>query len=229
MSFYDSSLLNKGHLPSERDKRRLFWRDDMENYKVSKWSLEETGTLLRYINSSIPAFEGDYVLDCYNPDANLCAVKAEFGPFNRSQKHSVECRWYIPSGTQITTIGIIQYLGMLDPAGDVLTAFAQYVFSQQRWRVWIPGGAVASIERSLEPLDPETWNYLKVIVDWPNKTYDKLVTNSLDSDISIHSLWQRTWAVGTYQGVYRLVLWMSTDNPGDHVYFDDVRIYLNEE
>jgi hypothetical protein len=218
-SLYQASLD-----PSEREVRRLFWRDDMENYNVCKWTPGwPGGQVVGYVNTPISAFEGDYVLRANHPTADAYEIKSpRFGCF-KPQKTGLELRWWYDATTRRFDVG--QFF--LSPDGVRLLR-AVVSWNEGKWTYRGPTGAYLDILGGSEALVADSWNYLKIIVDWENRRYHRLITNFLDLDLTT-VLPDPTLSASTYPAGQFFVLWgvykTAVNQPS---YVDDVRIYLNE-
>ena len=222
--------------PSEREFRRLFWRDDMENYTTCKWRpTAGTGTV-QYVNAAvapapynnIPAFEGDYILEVYDATIGLAGaqLRLALGRLSLEQKVSIEYRWLKQLNTPLCyEVGVEQNFG-LPTVPSVLNAYIQYNFTTQYWRLRNAAGNLQNIVRDLG-VSAGIWNYLKVVVDLQNRVYDRLITTELDVDLRAYAIGLQAW--GAISGLYQPILYHQTTNPGDELYYDDFRVYLNEE
>ena len=200
-------------LPSERAIRRLFWRDDMENYTTIKWTSYLGPTVPTYVNNVIAAFEGDYVLRLVAAGTGG-SVYINFGALIPN-KHEYEVRWWHHAG-------INQNYIIMD--NRAMRGSISYYPVPNIWR-YIPsfGGAEIDIAGSTEAIRNDTWNYLKVEVDWGAGAITRLVTNLLDLTVNLP-----VYAFPIDAGISQVVLGANGTAPLT-AYFDDFRIYLNLE
>lgn len=202
--------------PTERSVRRLFWRDNMEDYPVNKWLLL-TG-VPKYV-TDIPAFEGDYVLSLNNPVGEYADCRVQFGMFP-NLKNSVELAWYkdpnlrrvwleidIRNGSVIRRVGVCWNK-------DV-----------DRWEYGTSTGTYTAVPGGGEKIDSYTWNYLRLVGDWKNNVYSRLMTTGLDIDMSGIPMASNP----STDCFSRVVLGKLSWGVNQPAYFDDVRVYLNEE
>lgn len=216
--------------PSEREKNRLFWRDDMENYKVVKWEIYPANTVAKYINT-VRAFEGNYVLSISNPTDNYCEVYRKFGSLKKEQKTAYEVRWFYRTCLQHITFAMVR-------CGQVVTeglwAWIRWMTIRSDghpgWKYYDSNKGIEDVPGGIEYLDVSTWNYCKLIADWDNGIYDRLITNNLDIDLSSLSLPLRK--ITETQGQFRIhvnpSILAGTPLPYP-TYVDDARLYINVE
>lgn len=217
--------------PSERTVRRLFWRDDMEGYTTMRWSPQyPADVVMAYINS-VAAFEGDYVLRVQSPSEIYCECLVKFGCIKKEQKTSFEMRWHKRPNTQLG--GLVDQIRVPTSMADGYKARLYWDALRTGGAGWLyrdAGGVNRPIPDADEVIHDDTWNYLKIVVDWENNRYYRLVTNLLDLDISNLAL-QRTVLPVIAPGIFIVVLGFGalfgTATPYPH-YVDDCRIYLNE-
>jgi hypothetical protein len=216
-SLYQASLD-----PSEREVRRLFWRDDMENYNVCKWIPSyPVGGTVAYVNTPISAFEGDYVLRANHPTATYYdIVSPTFGCF-KPQKMSCEMRWWKDATTRHTGMAMFYR----PTTGVQLRSGIRW---EGRWQYLNVAGNYEDIPGGSEAIIDDSWNYLKIMVDWENRRYSRLITNFLDLDLTTvlpdPTLPVLTGTLGQFYIV--LFFWKTAVNQPSYV--DDVRLYLNE-
>jgi hypothetical protein len=231
------TFLAGGMIPSldasEREVRRLFWRDDMENYNVCKWTpFWPAGVAVGYVNTPISAFEGDYVLRANHPTEIYYEVMSpRFGCF-KPQKTGLELRWWYDATTVALNVG--QFYLSPDGARQFRAVIR---WSNGVWWYWSSTGAYVNIPGGSEALVSDSWNYLKIIVDWENRRYDRLITNFLDLDLTKvlpDPTLRAPWGMGLNPeisialGQFYVVLGFSKTAVNQPSYVDDVRLYLNE-
>lgn len=218
--------------PSERTYRRLFWRDNMENYTVTKWTAGfPTGTVVSYVNN-LPieggAFEGNYVLSVQHPTNTHCECRIRFGCF-KLQKTAFEMKWYLRSGLEAG--GYISQLRCESNASDTLNGMIRWNRNRedgtQGWEYRGKEGVFLSIPHATEYIRDNTWNYVKITIDWENGIFYRLITNLLDIDLSELHLRTITDVIG-----YSSIVLCFDITPGTTLpyasYVDDTRLYLNE-
>lgn len=208
--------------PSEREVRRLLWRDDMENYVFNKWSTMIMGTSIpAYVNNEIPAFEGDSVLSIRDPASTASSVGVGFGLLPKV-KNSVELRWYKNASLRTMVLYFHLYDGVYDRACDI--RWSSY---DNRWEYRGSDGGFDNYPAlgGGEKIGNDTWNYLKLIGDFENNRYSRLITTGLDVDMSSIPLYTVPSAETPWTNLSLIVNAVAPNTPG---YFDDVRIYLNE-
>jgi len=219
--------------PSERDVRRLFWRDDMENYNTVKWDPLGNATVA-YVNNAPPAgaFEGDYVLRIQNAVSPHIEAHVRFGCF-KAQKIGFEMRWFKDAISYNS--GFVE---LIRCERDINIAIRGVLFwtttrgdGTPGWRYYDSMGNIIDIPGATEYILDDTWNYVKVIIDWEKGTFHRLVTNLLDLDLSSLSLLSLSdvgyWHGGA--GHFRVVVIFDCLGAGPWVqYIDDARLYLNE-
>jgi hypothetical protein len=217
-SLYQASLD-----PSEREVRRLFWRDDMENYNVCKWTPGFNNPTVAYVNTPIAAFEGDYVLRAVAAAFNYYEIMSpRFGCF-KPQKTGLELRWWYDATSRWIDVG--QFY--LSP-DSVRLLRAVIGWHEGKWCYRNPAGPTVDLPGGSEALVADSWNYLKIIVDWENRRYDRLISNFLDLDLTT-VLPDPTLSVSTYSaGQFFVLLGFLKTAVNQPSYVDDVRIYLNE-
>jgi len=217
--------------PSERTVGRLFWRDDMEKYNVVKWGrIFPANTQVQYINT-VAAYEGDYVLSISNPTDHYCEASTKFGALKKEQKTAYEVRWFYRSGLMHITFAQVR-CGQV--AADGLWAWIRWIYSRSDghpgWIYYDPSGVIADLPGGIEYIDVDTWNYCRLVADWDNEIYDRLITNNLDIDLSSLSLPLRT--VTETPGHFRIHVnpaTLATVALPYPIYVDDARLYLNVE
>lgn len=215
--------------PSERETRTLFWRDDMENYTTMKWVPHWTGNILDYVNT-VRAFEGDYVLRFRMPTARHAGARTLFGRINKG-KIAFEVRWLMDRRLiESLVVSIIN--GPI--TGDAYQyAGVSYDTIENRWLYRGAALALLPISGGEEYIGGNTagtlsWNYLKLIVDFENNFYEKLITNSLNIDLKTLDYTIPTDIADWTRGLTFFLLVGHVLANGDPVYFDDARIYVNE-
>jgi hypothetical protein len=215
---------------SEREVKRLFWRDDMEDYTVMRW-VEADGdpnTVLSYVNNEIPAFEGDYVLKVVNPVALACAVHTRFFGMLPRKINAFEIRWWRP--TQLTHMEF--FLVSNNGVGTRFFAGVRFNAAKRAWEYRSTGNVWHDIPNSAQTIAEESWNTLRLLADFQNYRYHRLLCNELDVDfaslnIPLQSEADVTW--GEYGwGLSYVGLRARHEVAGIADYFDDARIYLNE-
>lgn len=227
----NESLKNYVLDPSERVKKRLFWRDDMEGYATCKWSGIYGGSVASYVNNAtvgaqaVSAFEGDYYLQVINTSDNYAQAGLTCGLATiPSGIHAAEIRW-LKSGLNHTIAEL--FLVRSDIALTEIVAGIRYYASANKWRYYASNGAWLEIPDSEEAIHNLSWNYVKIVVDFSNNVYRRLVTTKLDIDLSSLNLSLREETVGgNGYSTFRVGAQVTANNP---VFFDDARIYLDEE
>lgn len=219
---------------SEREVRRLFWRDDMEDYSIMRWFPQTPADVeMAYVNS-VAAFEGDYVLRVQSPTNVHCECGVRFGCIKKEQKTSFEMRWH---KRPLTEHG--GYVGQIRSPNIIADGYkAMLCWSALRmggagcagWEYRDVNGVIQSIPNADEVIRDDTWNYLKIVINWENNRFYRLVTNLLELDISNLALQKTTHPVlepGTFTVLLGFGALSGTTTPYPH-YVDDCRIYLNE-
>lgn len=225
MSFYDASKI-KFLGATERERMRLFWRDDMENYKICKWTEYYAVESVSYVQglprakNPISAFEGDWILRIVGSSITPM-VYSRFGALDL-KKHSFEVRWYQDE----TIMSGIRLALLLANKTQRINAEIRYLSMDDRWRCLVKGGNYTTVYQP-DLIGENTWNYLKLIVDFENNRYDRFITNRLDVDLTSHQL-PVAPAATAEQGRLIFQLGGFGETPPT-LYFDDARIYLHEE
>lgn len=218
--------LGVGYEPSERNRKRLYWREDMENYTTPKWypTIDE---VITYINTT-RAFEGDYVLSMQSPTITNISANAYFGAI-KPGIHAVELRWWkAPATAQVWGLRFYN-------SGPVTTdAYIAEALWQESagpgWTYTAENGSETRIPTNLglENIYDNLWNYLYLEADFQNNIYRRLKSNHLDVDLSSLNL-PLYHATGWPRGRFGINLIATTNAPATPVYFDDVRLYLDVE
>lgn len=209
--------------PSERDRRRLFWRDDMENYATMKW-LPGTTEVLTYVNNEIRAFEGDYVLKILHATATRAQAWCGYmGMFPRLI-NAFEVRWWKNSSNDS-----VEFL--LSIANGPLRHFCHFRLvaartANSRWQyASAPSGAWVDVPGGAEVIENNSWNYLSIFGDFLNNRYVRLQTTGLDIDLSPLNLALFSLADTEHYGNVTVVFNQTAINLP--AYSDDARIYFN--
>jgi len=218
--------------PSEREVRRLFWRDDMENYNICKWTPREPGVTVGYVNTAPihGAFEGDYVLRAINPAGTEFNLDTFFGRLPNC-KVSLEARWWKDSHIRWMRLAMDLYDSM---RGYCTVGHLQWAANDERWKYSeafaaknIPGGGGTDFPEGREPIEDDTWNYAKATFDFLSNKYSRLESNGKVIDLTPFNLPLYTFASARKSST-TIVLYVRTDVANQPVYFDDVRVYINE-
>lgn len=217
--------------PSERLLKRLLWRDDMENYTTMKWLAGYPADVeMAYINS-VAAFEGDYVLRVQSPTDTHCECVVRFGCIKKEQKTSFEMRWHKRPSTSLGGfVGQIRSPNNMVDGYKAMLRWSALRTDGSGWEYRGADGVVRPIPNSDEVIRDNTWNYLKIVVDWENNRFYRLITNLLDLDMSNLALQNTVFPVtnpGTFTVILAFTALPGTATPYPH-YVDDCRIYLNE-
>jgi hypothetical protein len=209
---------------SEREVRRLFWRDDMEDYNVCRWTPNwPAGGEVGYVNTPISAFEGDHVLRANHPTEGVYDIMSpRFGCF-KPQKTAFEMRWWYDVYTR-TGGHVAQF--WLPPTG--LGYLAGIRWYNGRWQYEHDYGNFQDIPGGSEALVPDSWNYLKVIVDWENRRFYRLISTFLDLDLTAVLPDPALPLFAAAPGQFYILLGFQKTVANRPSYIDDVRIYLNE-
>lgn len=217
--------------PSERVLRRLFWREDMENYSVVKWIPNDpSDTVISYTNTAPVrgAFEGDYVLSVHHATNRHCETRVNFGCF-RLQKTGFEMRWFKRPGTKYG--GYVGNVRCEDVAAAALKAMVRWTTErddgEEGWEYRDSNSNVIDVPGGKENILNNTWNYVKMIIDWENGTFDRLTTNLLDIDLSGIALETISTGIGQFRILLGFDVLDSVTLPYPS-YVDDTRLYLNE-
>lgn len=234
-SIFSSSGLDKyGMLevcvdPSERLLRTLFWRDDMEAYNQVKWSSNYPTDVLPtlvYVNNEIPAFEGDYVLRTQHATARYFEIVNHFSSF-KEQKIAFEMRWYKRGGSQRIIIGQLRTDNTVSGFSGEIGWVSLRSDDVTGWILVDSTGGVVNLTDAEEVIRNDTWNYMKIIIDWQNHRFHRLITNALDLDLTSYGL----YPTSNTAGMFRILLGFTmsaTVTPPYPCYIDDTRLYLNE-
>lgn len=210
--------------PSEREVKRLFWRDDMENYTRCRWIPGyPVGTEVFYADA-IPAFEGDYVLACQHPtDRFFSCASVYFSQIARNQKVSVELRWY----SRLNIYNFFLGLFNTDRAGSSVYGSVSWNGDRPGWAYEDPNGNVVFITGGEEAIHVDAWNYLRMVLDYEKNSYARIQTNLIDVDLSGLPLRTRPDVAGQSRIAFAVDLRAAAVLPYPF-YVDDVRLYLNE-
>jgi hypothetical protein len=210
--------------PSERDVRRLFWRDDMENYNLCKWRGRHAGSTVAYVNNApwLGAFEGDYVLRMARTDGDRAETEAYFGKIP-DELVSLEVRWWKDFNLQGFRLAIDLYDQSRTPG---VIRYANVQWFPNRWQV-VTGAPEATRDVATEYICDDTWNILKMFVDFSKDTYALIESNGKIIDLRSQNIPIIT-SPSTIQDRTRLVLAPTLKIPGDPAYCDDVRFYIHE-
>jgi len=221
-----AALKAYGVEPSEREKKRLLWRDDMELYTVIRWvdAGASPTTVVSYVNDEIPPFEGDYVLKFIDTAQLFSNVRTHyFGPLPL-KINSFEIRWWrglnlLQMEFYLVTQPITgtRYYGAL--RWNVLTGCWQNRDTALVWN---------DIAGTTETINTETWNYMRMIVDFENLRYHRLISNALD--VNLASLNIPLQVTGfAFDGLSYAGLRAHHSAVNCAAYVDDARIYVRED
>lgn len=218
---------NYGLDSSEREKKRLFWRDDMELYTVIRWLDADASptTVVSYDNDEIPPFEGDYVLKFVDTSRLTTAVRTHyFGPFPRAI-NSFEIRWWRGLNLQqmeffLVTQPItgIRYYGAL--RWNALTGCWQYRDSNYVWH---------DLAGTAETINTLTWNYMRMRIDFQNLRLHHLISNALDVNLVGLAVPLQVDPTFVYDGLAYAGLRGRHNAMNSPCYVDDARIYVRED
>lgn len=207
--------------PSERQKNRLFWRDDMEDYQTCKW-VGNPGDICRYVND-VKAFEGDHVLSLNNLTSVQRIGWVKFGAIAK-EVHAFEVRWWKEAALVNMWIQMVHSSHLVD---EVL--IGRIAFSAACW--WTntgPGGLLEKIKGGEETIRDSSWNYLKFWINFKTGKFYRLKTCALDLDLQPLNLSLAT-SVGWGLGQFYLYVGGEANGVNKPIYFDDARLYLNAE
>jgi hypothetical protein len=218
-SLYQASLD-----PSEREVRRLFWRDDMEDYTVMKWiATDVPNAVLSYVNNEIPAFEGDYVLKTINPADTASQLRTRYFGMLPRKINAFEIRWWRPANLTHMEFFLVSNNGV----DTRYYAGVRWNQATAAWEYRDSGGVWHNIPNSPQTIVEESWNFLRLSADFQNYRFHRLVCNELDLDLASLNIPLES-AVDGFSGLSYVGLRgrHTVANVAD--YFDDARIYLNE-
>lgn len=211
--------------PSERTVRRLFWRDDMENYTTMKWFSLDPNDSLTYVNNPLRgAFEGNYVLRLLDPIDRSVEANALFGRFPLD-KCGFEIRWWLNGN--ITTITFI--IRFFTGTERRVMAISYHNYTPAPWFYVDSGGVEHAIPGAGGAIRGDTWNYTKIVSDFENGRMDALITNETGVeglDLSAYPL--QVIPDGTGRST-QVSVYVYAGAPNLPIYLDDARVYLFEE
>jgi hypothetical protein len=194
----------------------------MENYAVNKWIA--TSGSVAYVNNVIPAYEGDYVLRLVNATGSYARCHSvNFGPIPLAI-HAFQIWWYKDANLEDY---LDVYFENANQQGIDLLGGIRYD-ATGKWRYYNSVGNVVDIPGATERIDDDTWNFLKIVVDFDKRIYYRLTTTYLDILLSPYNLPLDVHLTGYSPGTAIALIHGSINN-NRPIYFDDARIYLNEE
>jgi hypothetical protein len=95
------------------------------------------------------------------------------------------------------------------------------------WAYQDHNGVVRYLTDGEENIREDAWSYLRLVLDYKNKRYDRIQTNLIDLDLSSYPLypwvaWSECFLVSVAAAINSAAV---LPYP---IYIDDVRVYLNE-
>jgi hypothetical protein len=216
------SLYPLAYMPSERTFKRLMWRDDMENSPVVKWQNYSGAAVCTYDNADKGAFEGDYVLKITSVNTD-CTARPLHG-FGRMPPgiHAVELRWLNDANVQDR---IFQFWDS-DFVGQARRMMVRW--ASNRWQYESSLNVFTDIPDGEEYIGNNSWNYLRIVADFRNLLYRRLVTSYLDINLTSLSL-PMIPCLATSAGWTDIQLQGQTSAVDQARYYDDVRLYQDDE
>lgn len=204
--------------PDERVNKRLFWRDDMENYTTNKWT-PAVGDTVAYQNAPQRVFEGDYCLAISDAGATSVFASLDFGMMPK-QKIEVEFKWFCDlSEINQLNLEIRNFDGALRQSAEII-----YLTGLRQWRYVDANGNPRNIKGGNIRFGDHTWRYFKLGVDLLRNRYVDLVTTGHIFDLSTLPIRTIVNAAATSS---QFRLYGTTVVAGDILYIDDFRIYVN--
>lgn len=233
-----ADLINAGlaayyvYEPDQRTFKQLFWRDQMETpaggaVTTNKWNPWYGTGAVAYINNAIGAFEGDYVLRMQDTAAQEFGASVNFGCLKK-QILAVEYRWWKHS--QIQYGGWVKLERVSRTMAEALRGIIRWNSNRggglgAGWQYMDDTGNYANLIGAEEIIYNNSWNYVRLVIDFENGIYKQLKSNLVDIDLSSYAIRQFT---SGNQGQLELSIGFRVSGALPVAcYLDDCRLYLN--
>lgn len=203
--------------PTFDGKKRLYFRDDMENYNINKWNA--TLGVASYVNT-YGAWEGSYVLQIVNAGGTDWEFGKVLGVLNT--KASFEVNWDFAAGFSWMQMVVDQWTGVKRYRAQL--SFHNYT-PRGYWYLNAVPQEVPIMDDRLNNLGFLGWSFWKLYLDLAQHKYIAIATSETnDEGVEIESAMSSVDDTTSPHVRWYFQARMSGINQA--MIFDDARVYL---